>query len=145
MKVKALLDKKGLEPCFATPEGQFDGQYIKSAFDPLFEEEVNVCIPATEDVFVSFGGSFEDAKKPFWFAYLKKGNGPKSSTIKQAIKLLARQHLLNVEKDNGDWYAWDYDQQINYTNCTEDVVAERVVQKLIEMKNGLIKHFQDKR
>lgn len=136
--VYTILDGRGYKPSFYSAKGS--NVTIVSPFDPQFEREQNVGIQASDSVVVCIGGHSGDSPETtFWTGYLRIGTPDQQSNADPIVKAEIERRFQNQNDldTNKPWYAWYWERSLTYENCSDQAVALRVAETLIEMLDGL--------
>lgn len=139
LKVQSILKRKGIGSCFYVEEEQYrDPQDMKNPFDERFQKEVNLCIETKDMVYICFGGAEEEfAGHIFWSGYMPSNRRSGTKSVGNVVLREAEQYLQDTSRRNAPWFAWNWNLEITYTNCTEDSMISQIADGLAEMYRSL--------
>jgi hypothetical protein len=116
---------------------------IDSPYDPQFEKEQSLCLRVNSDVLVCIGVCPPEDGVMVFAGYLRMGRIEEQEKIREIIIREAKDRF-NMEKDNLPWYAWEWIEEINYDNCNEGIIVQRLAEKLVCMRDSVNARIKDK-
>lgn len=117
-----------------------DGKEIEdlSAYDPRFDDEVNLGIRITDALIACIGVNWKECptKNSFVFSgYMKNSNDEECKLLETVVKNTFKEQPARY--DSPKWYAYCWNENINYNNAPDADTVGRLASKLIAMSKEM--------
>jgi hypothetical protein len=132
LQIMTILRRDGRDAWFCLegkPAAKID---FGGPYDLRFGYTVDLCVRVDDGVNVCFGGSPDG----FWFGYMRHGDA-RQKPIEAAVIAEAQKHLGSIDGNNGLWYAWTWNREVDYEQCQDPLTGARLAEMLSKMRDSL--------